>query len=195
MRLGGERPLEVDVRVIAATNRVPEDAVSEGKLREDLYYRLKVFPVPLPPLRERAGDVELLASFFVQELNRSEGIEKELTPEALARLRTHHWPGNVRELKNVLHRAYILADREITADSLPVEVGHGQAPPATMAGTPSAPMLHVPVGSSVADVEKRLIIATLDRLGGDKQRAAEVLGISVKTLYNRLNAYKDEPAP
>jgi DNA-binding NtrC family response regulator len=106
----------------------------------------------------------------------------------------HHWPGNVRELKNVLHRAYILADREITAESLPAEVGQGQVTTAPTNSGSSAPMLHVPVGSSVADVEKRLIIATLDRLEGDKQRAAEVLGISVKTLYNRLNAYKDEPA-
>jgi DNA-binding NtrC family response regulator len=194
MRLGGERPIEVDVRVIAATNRVPEEAVTDGKLREDLYYRLKVFPVALPPLRERAGDVELLASYFVQELNKTEDTEKDLTPEALARLRMHHWPGNVRELKNVLHRAYIMAEREITAESLPAEVGQGQNATSTTGAGSSAPMLHVPVGSSVADVEKRLIMATLDRLEGDKQRAAEILGISVKTLYNRLNAYKDEPA-
>jgi DNA-binding NtrC family response regulator len=193
MRLGGERPVDVDVRVIAATNRVPEDAVTDGKLREDLYYRLKVFPVALPPLRERAGDIDLLASHFVHELNKDEGTAKELTPETLARLRAHHWPGNVRELKNVLHRAYILADREITATSLPAEVGQGQVPISALADSSSS-MLQVPVGSSVADVEKRLIIATLDRLEGDKQKAAEVLGISVKTLYNRLNAYKDEPA-
>jgi two-component system response regulator AtoC len=189
VRLGGEDPIEINVRVIAATNRVPEEAVAEGKLRKDLFYRLKVFPVVLPPLRERDGDLELLATYFVQDLNRQEGTSKQLTPETLERLQRHIWPGNVRELKNILHRAYILADREIRPALLPPEVG---SHPSSSAPPPSSPGqgLHIAVGTSVADVEKRLILATLDQFEGDKQRTADVLGISVKTLYNRLKTYK-----
>jgi len=182
LRIGGERPVAVDVRVIAATNRRPEDAVEQGKLREDLLYRLKVFPINLPPLRERGEDVELLAEHFLGLLNKQEGTNKMFTKAAMERLRAHSWPGNVRELKNLVHHAFILADEEIGPSCLPSEIG----------GTEdcSGPSLHLKVGVSIAEADRRLILATLDQFGDDKKKAAEVLGISLKTLYNRINTYK-----
>ncbi len=181
MRVGGDREVEVDVRVIAATNRAPEEAVKDGKLREDLFYRLKVFPIPLPPLREREGDIETLAQFFLHNLNKREGSNKRFDVATMERLRSHHWPGNVRELQNVVQRAFILGDQEIAPDCLPAELG-GEAPL-------SGPHLHLKVGTSLEDAERRLILATLDQNEGDKKVTAEVLGISLKTLYNRLNQY------
>jgi two-component system, NtrC family, response regulator AtoC len=180
-RIGGDQQVDVDVRVIAATNRDPLRAVSDGKLREDLLYRLQVFPLQMPPLRERSGDVELLANFFLGQLNERQGTGKRFSPDAADRLGGHAWPGNVRELKNVVHRAFIMADEEITPRSLPREVG-GEA------GTVRS--LHFRVGASISDVEHRLIMATLDAYAGNKRKTAEVLGVSLKTLYNRLNTYR-----
>jgi DNA-binding NtrC family response regulator len=188
-RLGGERPLGVDVRVLAATNRPPEEALSDGRLREDLFYRLKVFPVHLPPLRERGDDIGLLAEHFLHELNQGEPTAKKLTESASSRLRAHHWPGNVRELKNVLHRAHILADLEIDADCLPPEVG---SEPGSADTARSGATLHLPLGVSLEEAERRLILATVEQSGGDKPEAARILGVSLKTLYNRLNAYKTD---
>jgi two-component system, NtrC family, response regulator AtoC len=178
-RIGGNESIPVDVRVIAASNRRPEEAVSNGKLREDLHYRLNVFPIHLPPLRERRDDVDLLAEHFLSQLNKEQGTSKDFTRPALQRLRTHNWPGNVRELKNLVHRAYILAEEHIGIDSLPLGVQE----------TPGS-NLNVKVGTSLGEVEQRLILATLEDCEGDKKKAAEVLGISLKTLYNRLNEYK-----
>ena len=181
MRVGGDREVEVNVRVIAATNRLPEEAMKDNKLREDLFYRLKVFPIPLPPLREREGDIETLAQFFLHNLNKREGTNKRFSAETMDQLRAHPWPGNVRELQNVVQRSFILGEQEITPDTLPVELG-GTAP---LGG----PHLHLKVGTSLEDAERRLILATLDQNDGDKKVTAEVLGISLKTLYNRLNQY------
>jgi len=180
-RIGGDQQVEVDVRVIAATNRDPLKAVNDGKLREDLLYRLQVFPVQMPPLRDRDGDVELLASYFLNQLNERQGTAKRFSGDAMERLRNHSWPGNVRELKNVVHRAFIMADEEISPRCLPREVG----------GEPGAVRsLHFHVGASISDVEHRLIMATLDAYAGNKRKTAEVLGVSLKTLYNRLNTYR-----
>ena len=181
MRVGGDREVEINVRVIAATNRNPDDAVKDGKLREDLFYRLKVFPITLPPLRDREGDIETLAQYFLHNLNKREGINKRFSIDTMERLRTHHWPGNVRELKNVVHRAFIMADQEITPRSLPREVGGDSG---------FQRSLHFQVGSSIEDVEKRLIMATLEAYGGNKRKTADILGVSLKTLYNRLNQYR-----
>jgi len=191
MRIGGEQPIEVDVRVIAATDRNPVEAVKEGKLREDLLYRLNVFPIPLPPLRDRGDDINLLIDHFLKDLNAAEERSVRVAPEALERLRAHPWPGNVRELKNALHRAFILADQEITADCLPEDIRGGAINilPRKENGSIT---LRVQVGESVADAERRLILATLEHFRGSKQKAAEVLGISLKTLYNRLSAYESE---
>jgi two-component system, NtrC family, response regulator HydG len=180
-RVGGSQPIPVDVRVIAASNRPPSEAIAAGKLREDLFYRLNVLPVPVPPLRERLEDVETLANHFLDELNRQEGSSKRFSTGAMEPLRRHRWPGNVRELKNVVHRAFILAaGDEVCFDVVPL--GKTDGSPASE--------LPVTVGTSVADAERRLILATLEGLGGDKKKAAEVLKMSLKTLYNRLAMYK-----
>jgi two-component system, NtrC family, response regulator HydG len=181
-RIGGDQPVEVDVRVIAATNRDPQKAVNDGKLREDLLYRLQVFPIHMPPLRERGDDIQLLADYFLGQLNERQATDKRFTEESMERLRTHSWPGNVRELKNVVHRAFIMADQEITPRALPREVGGDAGFQRSMC---------FQVGTSIEDVERRLIMATLDAYGGNKRKTADVLGVSLKTLYNRLNSYRD----
>lgn len=187
MRTGGTDIIDVDVRIVAATNRPVQQALAEGKLREDLYYRLHVFPIELPPLRDREGDVTLLAQHFLAALNDAENTAREFTQPALERLERHEWPGNVRELKNVVHRAFILADPYIDAHCLPDEVG---APMVAMSPGGADGGAEVKVGTSLSAVERQLILATLDQYGGDKKKAADVLGISLKTLYNRLNQYK-----
>jgi two-component system, NtrC family, response regulator AtoC len=180
-RIGGDQQVAVDVRVIAATNRDPHRAVADGKLREDLLYRLQVFPIQMPLLSERSGDVDLLANYFLDQLNERQGTAKRFSNDALERLRNHTWPGNVRELKNVIHRAFIMADEEISPRCLPREVGGESG---------AARSLHFQVGASISDVEHRLIVATLDAYAGNKRKTAEVLGVSLKTLYNRLNTYR-----
>jgi transcriptional regulator with PAS, ATPase and Fis domain len=179
MRVGGSEAVTVDVRLVAATNRRPEEAVAQGKLRQDLLYRLNVFPIQLPALRDRGDDVELLAQHFLAEMNKAHGTSKALTGACLARLRRHNWPGNVRELKNVLERAFILAEQDLGIDALPLGVQEESG----------ASGLLMQVGTSVAEMEKRLILATLEHCQGDKKRAASVLQISLKTLYNRINQY------
>jgi DNA-binding NtrC family response regulator len=179
-RVGGTEPIKVDVRVVAATSRRVDEAVTAGKLREDLFYRLNVFPIQLPPLRERGDDIELLADHVLAELNREAGTAKHFTRACLDRLHRHSWPGNVRELQNVIRRAFILAEGDVGVDSLPLEVNEEL----------SATSLVTRVGTPIAEVEKRLILATLEHCDGDKKKAADVLKISLKTLYNRLNEYR-----
>jgi len=180
LRVGADKPINIDVRIIAATNRRPDEAVSAGKLREDLLYRLNVFPIPLPPLRDRGDDVEPLADHFLAELNAAEGTSKHLSPAARERLRSHNWPGNLRELKNVIHHAFIVADGELGLEEL------GE----TAAGKGSSKSLTMSVGTPLVDAERRLILAALDQFDGDKKKAASALQISVATLYTRLNEYK-----
>ena len=181
MRVGSTQALSTDVRIIAATNRPPERAVAEGKFREDLYHRLNVFPIQLPSLRERGQDIELLAQVFLHELNRIEGTNKRFSPAALQRLCAMSWPGNVRELKNYVQRAYILSD-EIVEEVEPV---HPEAAP----GASDSGTLVLRVGMTLAEVERRVTLATLQHCGNVKRSAAKMLGISLKTLYNRLEAY------
>jgi DNA-binding NtrC family response regulator len=178
-RVGTTQAISTDVRLIAATNRNPETAVGEGKLREDLYHRLNVFPISMPPLRERTTDIELLAQHFLNQLNKQENASKSFAPAAIASLYVHSWPGNVRELKNYVQRAFILADDVIDADLAPTAV----------AAPESAPILTVRVGTTLDEVGRRLIEATLAECGS-KRKAADMLGISLKTLYNRLAVYK-----
>jgi two-component system, NtrC family, response regulator AtoC len=179
-RVGGNEPIRIDVRILAATSLRVEEAVAAGKLREDLFYRLHVFPIALPPLRERGEDVELLAAQCLSELNAASGTAKHFTRACLERLRRHSWPGNVRELKNVIQRAFILAEEDVGVDSLPL--GVSEVVPASS--------LVMRVGSPIAEMERRLILATLDQCAGDKKKAADILEISLKTLYNRLKEYK-----
>ncbi len=179
--VGGEREQSIDVRIIASTNRDPETAISEGTLREDLYYRLAEFPLRVPPLRERGEDVILLAEAFLNDYNRREGEDKVLSQEVAELLRLHDWPGNVRELKNAVSRGAILASDEIEPDDLPGSIPSGSG----MRGD----YLRFAVGNSLKEVERRMILATVDHFEGDKPRAAKALGISLKTLYNRLKSY------
>jgi DNA-binding NtrC family response regulator len=187
VRVGGEQELPTDVRVIAATNRVPEEGVASGKLRQDLLYRLSVFRIDLPPLRDRAGDIDILSEHFLAALNRSEGTNKRFSRATLAMLRTYAWPGNVRELKNAVHSAFILADDVIEPAALPPTV---REIPVAPEAAESGDVLDVRVGLSIAEAERRLTLATLRSCGGKKDMAAKVLGISLKTLYNRLNLYR-----
>jgi DNA-binding NtrC family response regulator len=173
----------VDVRIVAATNMDPKQAVRDGKLREDLYYRLNVFTLALPPLRERKEDLPLLVQTFLDEFNRRDGRHvKAVDPDAMRRLERHDWPGNVRELRNAIERAVILARGDlIQPEHLPA---FEPAPPAA-----GGPVLSP--GTTVHEMEERLILATLESVGGNKTRAAELLGISLKTLHNKLNRMKE----
>ena len=182
-RVGGETHIPVSVRLLAASNRPPREAIQANKLREDLFYRLNVFPIVLPPLREREGDALLLADHFLKALNASAEADKRLSDRARARIRAHPWPGNVRELKNELHRAFIMAEGAIELDDL----ASGTRPDPASAPGPGTPQPGV--GGSLDESERQLILATLEHCGGDKKRAAEILGISLKTLYNRLHLY------
>lgn len=168
VRIGGNETIRVDARVIAATNRDLAAAVRAGEFREDLFYRLGVFPVTVPPLRERRGDIPLLARHILARLGRPQ----EPGPGVLALLEGHDWPGNVRELENVLERALILAAGGA------VEPGHIQLPMSRPAGSPGA--------GSLAEVEERMLSEALERAGGNKSKAAKMLGITRRVLYTRL---------
>jgi DNA-binding NtrC family response regulator len=185
-RLGGRQEISVDVRVIAATNVNPQDAVNSGKLREDLFYRLNVFAIDLPPLRERREDIPLLVQMFLTEFNRSnaKGI-RGVDQEAMYILERYPWPGNIRELRNVIERATILAESEF------IEPRH--LPPTLVSrGEESLPTLTIAPGTTVDEAERRLILLTLDHTRNNKTRAAEILGISLKTLHNKLNRMKED---
>lgn len=184
MRIGNNSEIETEVRVIAATNRDPEAAVNDGKLRADLYHRLNVFPLHLPPLRERGKDIELLAQAFLDTFNAEQSTDKKLPQEMLDALCAHHWPGNVRELKNWVQRAYILGDDSVDLPNVALQVS-----PTSRSGGPN---VQIPVGTSLGEADRMLIMATLEQCGGVKKKTAEVLGISLKTLYNRLEEYKAE---
>jgi DNA-binding NtrC family response regulator len=185
-RLGGRQEISVDVRVIAATNVNPQEAVNSGKLREDLFYRLNVFAIDLPPLRERREDIPLLVQMFLTEFNRSnaKGI-RGVDQEAMFILERYPWPGNIRELRNVIERATILAESEF------IEPRH--LPPTLVSrGEESLPTLTIAPGTTVDEAERRLILLTLDHTRNNKTRAAEILGISLKTLHNKLNRMKED---
>ena len=183
-RGGGGIEFASDVRVIASTNRCPLQAVQSGQLREDLLYRLAVFPVEMPPLRNRGNDVELLAEHFLAELNAQGGTQKRLSALARMMLKQHSWPGNVRELKNCVERAYILND--VVLELSPLIPG---APFRNGAEASDGERLNIRVGSRIHDMERSLIEATLNYFKGNKRRAADALGCSLKTLYNKLNGY------
>jgi DNA-binding NtrC family response regulator len=187
-RLGGRNEQSVDVRVIAATNVDPLDAVQKGKLREDLYYRLNVFAISLPPLRERREDLPLLVQAFLNEFNqRNQKSIAALDQQAMRILEQYSWPGNVRELRNVIERATILGSGSF------IETRH--LPP-TMSNEPQVqhqPQVALAPGTTVEEAERRLIMMTLAHTRDNKTRAAEILGISLKTLHNKLNKLRLRP--
>ena len=193
-RLGGSKEMIVDVRVVAATNRDPQDAIRKGQLREDLYYRLNVFGLELPPLRRRLDDVPALADAILADLNRKHGLKiAGFDSDFLARMQRHRWPGNVRELRNTLERAAIIAGSG-TLEVRHLPPGFGAAPSATApAAVPSSSAaISVPVGTTVEQAEKSLIFLTLAHTKNNKTRAADMLGISLKTLFNKLKEYGTE---
>ena len=187
MRVGSTTTQETDVRIVAATNRNPTDAVAKGKLREDLMYRLNVFPIHLPPLRDRAEDVSLIAQHFLMQIGEREGSAKRYAPDVLVRLAGHRWAGNVRELRNVVYRAYVMATGPVIVDDcLPQPYG------ASLKDAGAVPALAVRIGMTLAEVERVVTLATLEHLGRHKEKTAATLGISLKTLYNRLKEYAAE---
>ncbi len=182
VRIGGTEEIAIDVRIVTATNRPPDAAVRDRRLREDLFYRLAVFLVRLPPLRQRGNDLELLAEAFLAQLNRENGTAKRFAPATLALAATHTWPGNVRELKNCVERSYVLSDEVVELDvqrALDVSDGDPDA----------GDCVRLPIGVTMADAERELLLATLRQCGGNKRRTADVLGVSLKTVYNKLVGY------
>lgn len=180
-RLGSHARKPLDVRVIAASNREPQLAVQAGTLRPDLYYRLSEFGILLPPLRARKGDVSFLAQHFLDHLNQ-QGPVRELSRQSLLRLEAHGWPGNIRELRHVISRAHVMAET-------PVLEVHPELPAAPATGD-----LDIRPGQRLDDLERKAILLTLDHCNSDRSRAARMLGISVKTLYNKLARYRQEDA-
>lgn len=180
MRVGGTAEIRHHCRILAASNRDPQKAVREGRMRADLLYRLAVFPLKLAPLREREGDAALLARHFLEELNRQKNTRKRLSPDSTSWLRQYAWPGNVRELRNTVTRAYILADEELDLRA----AAHGSF------AALSDQMVRIPLGTPLASAEHSLIMATLRQTHGNKTQAANLLGVSLKTLYNRLKYYR-----
>ncbi len=192
LRVGATQLQHTDVRLIAATNRDPLQAVAEGRLREDLHYRLNVFPIHLPPLRERAEDVPQLARHFLREIAQREGVSRRFAPAALKALSAHAWPGNARELRNVVHRAYVMArGEEITDPCLPRE----HAPRFDACADTGELRLNVCVGTSWTDIQRQVTLATLDYFDGHHQKTSQALGVSVKTLYNWLRHWSTRPMP
>ena len=196
-RLGGKAEFEVDVRVLAATNKIPEEAVRGGHLREDLFYRLNVFHIHLPPLRERKEDITPIAEALMTDLNHKHDCKvSDISPAVLENLQRHQWPGNVRELRNVLERAVILSgEGSIEMKHLPAFLQSqpaAAAAPAQAAGAAPAEepdIIRLRIGTRVEEAEKELILRTLEHTRNNKTRAAEILGISLKTLHNKLKEY------
>ena len=182
--VGSEQEERVDSRLIAATNRDPRKAIADKALREDLYFRLSVFPIALPPLRERVEDIPLLVEHFLRLASGEDSLPRRLSDAGMARLKAYHWPGNVRELRHVVQRATIMSDPGANELVLPdrFESPFGEQ------------RQGLTIGRSIRDVERELITRTLEHLNGDKKAAAETLGISLNTLYNRLNAYDNNGA-
>ena len=186
-RLGSKVETSVDVRVLAATNKIPDEAVSRGELRSDLYYRLNVFNIHMPPLREHKEDIPSLVQLLLAEMSGKHGRKVSAVSEAvLNQFTSYSWPGNVRELRNTIERAVIVCDSgAIETKHLPP--GFGQAPLRTAANDPDA--VRLGVGTTVEEAERMLILKTLEATSNNKTRAAEILGISLKTLHNKLKEY------
>jgi len=190
-RLGSKTETPVDVRVIAATNKDPEKAVADGGMRQDLYFRLNVFHIHLPPLRDHKEDIPLLAEHILRDINAKHGKNvRGIGAEVLDIFMSHTWPGNIRELRNVLERAAIMSEKDlISRSSLPGEFGKvGSKNPGDLSS------VKFPIGTTVDAMERELILQTLHATGNNKTRAAELLGVSLKTLHNKLKEYGSEKA-
>jgi DNA-binding NtrC family response regulator len=195
-RVGGVQPVKIDIRLIATSNRDLEDAVAKGQFREDLYFRLNVVNIHLPPLRARTGDIQTLAEHFLDKYAKANGMGlPRLTPSALDLLRRHHWRGNVRELENAMHRAVLLCQGpDLGPDTILLTQPRGILGPATAEAAKNGAVgsISALVGRSVAAVERDLIIDTLSHCLGNRTHAANILGISIRTLRNKLKQYGEE---
>src|SRR6202522_2623388 len=191
-RLGSKVETTVDVRVLAATNKVPEDAVARGELRNDLYYRLNVFNIHMPPLREHKDDVPALVGSLLQDMSAKHGRKVAVVSEAVLNLfQNYSWPGNVRELRNTLERAVIVCEGAVI-ETKHLPPAFGQNTIRTSSDDPDA--IHLDVGMTVEEAERRLILKTIESTSNNKTRAAEILGISLKTLHNKLKEYGNAAA-
>ena len=190
-RLGSKSETPVDVRVLAATNKDPEQAVGSGQMRQDLYFRLNVFHIHLPPLREHKDDIPLLVEHILRDVNAKHGKSvRGIGAEVLDIFMSHTWPGNIRELRNILERASIMCEKDlITRACLPGEFGKTSAK-----GPSDLAAIKFPVGTTVDAMERELILQTLSATGNNKTRAAELLAISLKTLHNKLKEYGGDRA-
>ena len=188
-RLGSKTETPVDVRVLAATNKDPEQSVANGGLRQDLYFRLNVFHIHLPPLRDHKDDIPLLSEHILRDINAKHGKSvRGIGAEVLDIFMSHTWPGNIRELRNVLERAAIMSEKDlISRSSLPGEFGK-----VATKGPSDLSSIKFPVGTTVDAMERELILQTLQATGNNKTRAAELLGVSLKTLHNKLKEYGSE---
>lgn len=184
-RLGGVVPVDVETRVVSATNRTELDIAEQHRLREDLYFRLAVFPIHIPPLRARREDIPLLVQFFLAMLNQQYDSNISVSEQSIQKLMSYDWPGNVRELRHAVHRAFIMADPQRKLLVLPDDL---TSPFSKISQQHAA---GIAVGKTVEEVERELIEITLQHFDGDKKQTADMLGISLKTLYNRLNSYAD----
>jgi two-component system response regulator AtoC len=186
-RVGGNEEITIDARIIAASNRDTAKAIADGKLREDLFYRLNVFPIDVPPLRERLEDIPLFAYFFLEKLNETE--EKKVAKidgDFVEALQQYDWPGNVRELRNVINRAFIMARTDtLTVECLPDKLVGSRR-------RRSRTSITLPLGSPMEEIERIVIEETLNMTDGDRKKTADILGISYKTLYNKTKKYKGE---
>lgn len=182
-RLGATSAIDIEGRVVSATNRTEQEIAEHGYLREDLYFRLAVFPIHIPPLRARKDDIPILVKHFLAMFNQEYGNSIGISEASLQRLQEYDWPGNVRELRHAIHRGYIMADQQQKLLILPENL----TSPFSKIAQQQA--VGIRVGKTVEEVERELIETTLEHFDGDKKQAADILGISLKTLYNRLNSY------
>lgn len=185
IRVGSVASVDVETRVVSATNRTELEIAEQQCLRQDLYFRLAVFPIYIPPLRARKSDIPLLVKHFLEIFNQQYGSDVGISEQSLHRLMDYDWPGNVRELRHAIHRAYIMSDPQ----KMQVVLPHDLTSPFSKVSP--QPASGIAVGKTVEEVERELIEVTLQHFDGDKKQTADMLGISLKTLYNRLNSYVD----
>lgn len=182
-RIGGTRDIKAGFRVITATNENLTEAVHQGRFREDLFYRLDVFPITLPAVRDRAGDVSLIVDYFLKQFNQSYQTNiLGVSPECINRMESYDWPGNVREIKNVIHRAVVMCTGEVLLpEHLPKRFFSKQLRP---------PTVSIRVGSTIKEAEKEIIAQTLTWTNNNRQRSAAILGITRRTLYKKISKYR-----
>lgn len=195
-RVGGKEEVDVDVRLISATNKDLLDQIKSGKFREDLYYRLNVIELQVPPLRHRKEDIPIIIDYYNEYFSKTYGLEKKtFSKECIDLFMDYDWPGNVRQLKNIVERSLVLTeDTEVTMDVIPPQLlnsNHSQKPHYFSKSYDSSEYIQLPIGASLEEIEKRVINETLNYVSNNKTEAAKILGVSRKTLHNKLDRYEE----